>query len=99
MVEIFLIHWKFSHVKVITFFQIPHVIWLQHNKILGIKSLISYENNIDVYPDITEEELLIAVYSYKKNKAPGPDGLQAFILQNFHSILNPYLLRVFQACL
>ena len=50
-------------------------------------------------PEILDEELHDAVFSIDRKKAPGEDGIQPFILQDFYVLLKPYLSAIFNKCL
>lgn len=49
--------------------------------------------------DTEEAEVRKAILALKKNKAPGPDGLKAEILQNMADEITPELTRVYNECL
>ena len=53
----------------------------------------------DSIPPILEEELATSIFSFQITKAPGPDGIQAFILQDMSRTLKSYLLLLFNSCL
>ena len=57
------------------------------NFLLGLTS-VSHEQNEHMIREITEEEISQAVYEMSFDRAPGPDGSQAFFFQNFWYIVN-----------
>ena len=45
------------------------------------------------------EEVLYAIYDFKKHKAPGPDNIPAEVLQELSTELTPYLCNLYNECL
>ena len=56
-------------------------------------------NKVYEIEEVSETELNLAIFSSSKNKAPGPDGIQLWILQECYLILKPFLLRIYNTCL
>ena len=66
----------------------------QENIVSNVEEFIPSSPEVSFTPEITKAELHSAIFSSSGKKAPGIDGIQAWILQEFYVILKPILLRI-----
>ena len=63
----------------------------------NVEQLLRTSPDVNHINEITEDELDSAILTTAGKKAPGLDGIQAWIMQEFYQILKPILLRIFNS--